>query len=90
MFHILYFTTPCCSKCKITGPNIRSAAAYYNLTLEEVNADDDKNHNLVIKYAVMEAPTIVLLQYGKEVWRTSGLKSVESLVQDLDEFINKE
>lgn len=89
MFHIIYFSSPWCSKCKITGPNVRSVASYYNITIQEVNCDDEKDEYLVKKYDVMSLPTIVILEEGRKVFQTEGLKSLESLLQDLDPIINK-
>ena len=87
MFHIIYFTAPWCSKCKITGPNVRSAAAYYNLVIQEIDCNNPKDEGLVKKHDVMSLPTIVLLRDGVSVFKTDGLKSVESLLQDFEPYL---
>lgn len=87
MYTILYFYTKACSKCRFTGPAIKSAAAYFNTSIQEIDAEDDKHINLVKKYGIMEAPTIVLLKYGVESLSFTGIRSKDSLIQDLHPYL---
>lgn len=87
MFQIIYFTAPWCSKCKVTGPAIKSAAAYHNLVIQEIDCNDPKDEDLIKKHDVMSLPTIVLLRDGVSVFKTDGLKSVESLLLDFEPYL---
>lgn len=87
MPQILYFSAPWCSKCKITGPAVKAATSYYNLLLEEINCDDDKNESLIKKYNIMSLPVIIVLQHGKEVYRTEGFKTAGILIEEFANFI---
>ena len=87
MTHILYFSSPFCNICKVSHPAVISAAAYYHLPIEEVNAHDDKNQTLVDKYNIMTLPTIILRDETGELYRTTGAKNVNCLIEDIANII---
>ena len=73
----------------MTYRNIKSVSAYYGIAIESIDCDKEKNLSLMSKYLIMEAPTILLFNGKHEVFRASGLKSLESLMRDFEEIINK-
>lgn len=59
-----------CGPCKLMKPVVDKIAEEHNLKLIEVNVDEQRN--VAAKYGVRSIPTLVLLQDGEEIARTSG------------------
>lgn len=90
MKRILYFSAPWCSMCKLTSPSLLSATSYYHTVFENINCDDEKNEHLTKKYDIMSLPTIIILdEDGDVVYRSSGAKSVEGLIADLEPYFKE-
>ncbi|NTU69219.1 hypothetical protein HGB13_00095 [bacterium] len=74
--------------CKLTAPAIRSAAAYFHTAVEEVDSDDDRNEHLVKKYDIMSLPTIIIVDVTGEVYRTTGGKNANTLIEEFSNYLN--
>ncbi len=84
---ILYFSASWCSQCKIVKPALISAVAYYGKEFIEVVADAPENKELIEKYEIMSLPVIIILDEEKILYRSSGLKNSEILINDFKEFL---
>ena len=76
MKQILYFSAPWCSPCKMLGPIMESLSGQINY--RKINVDNDTE--LSTKYGVRNIPTLVLLENGEAVNRTTGLQSKQQIL----------
>ena len=76
MKEILYFTGVWCSPCKQLGPIMDSLQGQINF--RKIDVDNDTE--LSTKYSVRNIPTLVLLDNGEVVNRTTGLQSKQQIL----------
>ena len=76
MKEILYFTGVWCSPCKQLGPIMDSLQGQINF--RKIDVDNDTE--LSVKYGVRNIPTLVLLENGEAVNRTTGLQSKQQIL----------
>ena len=76
MKQILYFSAPWCGPCKQLGPIMESLSGQINY--RKINVDNDTE--LSTKYSVRNIPTLVLLENGEAVNRTTGLQSKQQIL----------
>tara|TARA_R110000782_G_scaffold79821_1_gene158293 strand:- start:405 stop:650 length:246 start_codon:yes stop_codon:yes gene_type:complete len=76
MKQILYFSAPWCGPCKQLGPVMESLSGQINY--RKINVDNDTE--LSTKYGVRNIPTLVLLENGEAVNRTTGLQSKQQIL----------
>jgi len=76
MKQILYFSAPWCGPCKQLGPIMESLSGQINY--RKINVDNDTE--LSTKYGVRNIPTLVLLDNGEAVNRTTGLQSKQQIL----------
>ena len=76
MKEILYFTGVWCSPCKQLGPIMDSLQGQINF--RKIDVDNDTE--LSTKYGVRNIPTLVLLENGEAVNRTTGLQSKQQIL----------
>ncbi len=71
-----------CQPCRTLDPILTELAADdHRFVLASV--DIDGNADLVLRYGVTSAPTLVLLRDGEVVWRTVGARGRRRLEEDL-------
>lgn len=72
-----------CQPCRLLDPIlIELAAEDGRFALASV--DVDANVDLVLRFGVTSAPTLLLLRDGDVVWRTVGARGKTRLAEDLD------
>ena len=76
MKEILYFSANWCGPCKQLGPIMESLSGQINY--RKINVDNDTE--LSTKYNVRNIPTLVLLENGEAVNRTTGLQSKQQIL----------
>ena len=76
MKQILYFSAPWCGPCKQLGPIMESLSGQINY--RKINVDNDTE--LSTKHGVRNIPTLVLLENGEAVNRTTGLQSKQQIL----------
>ena len=76
MKQILYFSANWCGPCKQLGPIMESLSGQINY--RKINVDNDTE--LSTKYGVRNIPTLVLLENGEAVNRTTGLQSKQQIL----------
>jgi|TARA_B110000879_G_scaffold17300_1_gene21116 thioredoxin 1 len=76
MKEILYFSANWCGPCKQLGPIMESLSGQINY--RKINVDNDTE--LSTKYGVRNIPTLVLLENGEAVNRTTGLQSKQQIL----------
>lgn len=76
MKEILYFSAPWCAPCKQLGPIMDSLQGQINF--RKIDVDNDTE--LSVKYGVRNIPTLILLENGEAVNRTTGLQSKQQIL----------
>ena len=76
MKEILYFSANWCGPCKQLGPIMESLSGQINY--RKINVDNDTE--LSTKHGVRNIPTLVLLENGEAVNRTTGLQSKQQIL----------
>ena len=77
---ILRFTAPWCQPCKELAKNILKS----NITLPIEVIDIDLNPELATEYGIRSVPTLIMLDWNKEVKRITGNKSTK----ELEDWVN--
>ena len=84
---LLDFWAEWCPPCKKIGPMIDELAGEYEGKMVIGKVDVDTNAQLVTRYGVRSAPTLLVLQKGAVVEKQVGIISKGTLVQKLDPYI---
>ena len=74
-----------CGPCRMLGPVIEGLADEYEgrAVIGKVNVDEEGE--LAMRYGVMNIPTVILFQNGREIDRTVGVMPGAVFTQALDE-----
>lgn len=82
------FWGPSCQPCLALMPHVEELSETYKDKLTVVKVDSSKNRRLCINLAVMNLPTFLLYQDGKEVERLSGKDvSPEALSSTVEKYL---
>lgn len=79
MKHVLYFTADWCNPCKKVKPVVDEINREYS-DAKFITIDSDTELELVEKFGIKSVPTFILIDDGKEVFRTTGAKTKEELI----------
>jgi thioredoxin 1 len=75
-----------CGPCKILAPMFEDVKKGYDNVVFE-NIDVDENYEAASKYGVRSVPLVVIERDGKEVQRFSGVQSVMTYKNAINEHI---
>ena len=78
-----------CGPCRLMGPILDELAPAYagKLTIGKLNVDE--NQNAPSNFGVMNIPTMIMFQGGKEVERIVGAQSKADLQKKIDRVLGK-
>lgn len=76
-----------CGPCQMMPPILKQLHAKVGHDVNILKIDVDKNQALAQKVGVRGVPTLAIYQYGKIVWRESGVKTAAELEKALSEYI---
>lgn len=85
MIELLDFWAPWCGQCKAFAPTVEAVVEKLGVKITKV--DVEKDLTLASQYSIMNLPTVVILQDGKEVCRVTGLVSEQILLDKVKEFM---
>lgn len=77
------FSASWCGPCRMLAPILEDVSEKYKKQFYFYKIDVDSAEEIAEKYNVIEVPTIVIFESGKEIGRTSGYQTLE----DIENFI---
>lgn len=79
------FYTQWCGPCKIMQPRLQELKSLVGSKAHILKIDCDKNPSISQRYGITSVPTLILFKEGEQVWRQSGVVSVDTLRLLIDE-----
>ncbi|MCK9438717.1 MAG: thioredoxin [Patescibacteria group bacterium] len=85
------FWAPWCMPCKMMSPILDELAGDLEgkVKIIKVNTEDSANQELAIEYQIQSIPNMKLFKDGKVIAEFIGMKSKDSLKNDIDAHLNK-
>ena len=75
MKQVLYFSAPWCGPCRSFKPVMESLQSEMSITFIDV----DSSPQTATQYNVRSVPTVVVLNNGMEIGRTTGVKTKDEI-----------
>lgn len=86
---LVYFYTPWCAPCLAIAPALRDVARIYGARLPMARVDVDTSPSIAASYGIADIPAIIMFRSGKEVTRTVGFSTLNSLKQWIDDSLKQ-
>jgi thioredoxin 1 len=77
------FTAVWCGPCKMVDPIIKQLAVDWAGKVKVVKCDADQNPEVLMKYGIMDIPTLMLFKGGEMVERATGYQPKDKLINKL-------
>ena len=74
-----------CGPCQMLGPVIESLAEKYEGKAVVGKVNTDEEGELVMRYTVMNIPTVIFFKDGKEIDRKVGVMPPDAFIQVLEQ-----
>jgi thioredoxin len=78
-----------CAPCKAMAPRIRQASYMYQGKVAFGKLDTQECQNIAKRYKVMSIPQLIFFSYGKKVATITGVQSVGSIKDVIEDLIKK-
>jgi thioredoxin 1 len=83
---LVEFWAQWCPPCRQLAPVLDQLAAEQDGTLDVVKINSDENPQTVLRYQIMQVPTLALFSGGELVKQVIGARSKSALLRDFAEF----
>lgn len=84
MTQFYYFTATWCQPCRTFKPVVEQVVGELGIPMQFI--DVDQNSELTGKYAITSVPSIVVVQNGQLLYRSTGIVSKPQLISALGQF----
>ena len=83
MLQLLYFTSPTCGPCRALSPAVDmfERGNPRGISVMRVNTNDPRGIAFAQQYGVQTTPTLIIMNHGHEVARTSSIQPHPSAIQ---------
>lgn len=72
-----------CQPCKVQAPILQEVAGVVKTKATIIKVDVDKNPQVAVNYGVQGVPTLVLFKKGKVLWRASGVRTKNEIIEQI-------
>jgi thioredoxin 1 len=86
---VVDFWAPWCAPCKVMGPRLRRLSKIYKGRVAFGKLDTQNNQDIAKKYRIVSIPYLVFFEKGKKIATITGLKSVGSIKNVIDDLLKK-
>ena len=86
---LIDFFATWCGPCQMMGPILQQVKQELGDDVTILKVDVDKYQSLAAQYQVQGVPTFAIFKKGELLWKQSGAKPKEQLVQILNQYIDK-
>lgn len=84
MKSILYFSAEWCGPCRMYFPIIEEVCPALSVPYNKI--DVDKNPELTQQYNITGVPTLIVLQDGEPIYRSTGVMPKSQLISTLEKL----
>ena len=78
---LIDFYATWCGPCQMLGPILKQVKDSLGERVSIIKVDVVKNQELAAMQQVRGVPTMMLYQNGQQLWRQSGVLSIEEIIQ---------
>ena len=86
---LIDFFATWCGPCQMMGPILQQVKQELGDDVKILKVDVDKYQSLAARYQVQGVPTFAIFKNGELLWKQSGARPKEQLVQILNQYIDK-
>ena len=81
-FTLVDFYATWCGPCQVMHPVLDELQRQYGDNIEIIRLDVDRSENVRLSkhYNIMSVPTLILFYDGRQLWRNSGVVSLDALI----------
>ena len=76
-----------CGPCKTMAPILTQVASSLEGKAKVIKIDVDKNPAIAKAYNIQSIPTLVLIRYGKVLWRQAGVVPAHTIEKTIQSFL---
>lgn len=82
---LIDFHAEWCGPCKTLAPIIKEVSKAMEGKIRIVKIDVDKNQTIAQRFQVRGVPTLALFKKGKIIWKESGVKTKQQIINIIDQ-----
>jgi len=87
---IVDFWAPWCAPCRMMSPRLRRLSTIYKGKVAFGKLDTQKDQDIAKQYRIMGIPHLMFFRYGEKITSVSGLKSVGSIKNVIENLLEGE
>jgi thioredoxin 1 len=80
---LIDFYADWCGPCRLQAPILDELKKIVGERVAIVKVNIDKSEDLAMEYRVRSVPTLILFKNGQQLWRASGLQTLDTLSEQI-------